>query len=247
MKKTITSRIGKKFSEEIEEIKDERLKNKIDKKRISTKILTNLFIRHLNWKKIKEDSKKIYLNKIMKKNGSAVIQGFAIIFLSFFVALFLGIAVFSFNLTTEVLSQDVDIGQTNLKTITEGTFGQINTAMLNNADLIGVIILFMMCFTMMINGFFTASRSPKIFFVIDFLLLVLFFIPSIYVSQIYEIFINSTDLFEDVFINKIANTSKFMLNLPQIIAVTGLITMVLSYSGLRRSDEKEGLNIQGFS
>lgn len=58
MKKNITSRIGEKFSEEIEEIKDKRLEEGIDKKRKSTRVLTNLIIKHRDWKKIKQDTIK---------------------------------------------------------------------------------------------------------------------------------------------------------------------------------------------
>ncbi len=61
----VTARIGENFSKEIEEIKDERLKRGIDKKRKSTRKLTNLIIKHNNWEKIKEDT--ILIN--LKENG----------------------------------------------------------------------------------------------------------------------------------------------------------------------------------
>lgn len=50
-----TARIGEDFNKELEEIKNERLERKIDKKRKSTKKLTNLIIKHKNWPKVKED------------------------------------------------------------------------------------------------------------------------------------------------------------------------------------------------
>jgi len=59
----VTARIGENFSKEIEEIKEERLKRGIDKKRKSTRRLTNLLIKHDNWEKIKEDTILINLSE----------------------------------------------------------------------------------------------------------------------------------------------------------------------------------------
>ena len=50
------SRIGGKFYKEVEAIKDKRLRNGKDKDRISTKIITNLIVRHDLWSDV---SKKI--------------------------------------------------------------------------------------------------------------------------------------------------------------------------------------------
>ncbi len=60
-KKNITARMGEDFSKELEEIKDERLNRKIDKKRKSTRRLTNLIVKHRDWKKIKEDTIEVDL------------------------------------------------------------------------------------------------------------------------------------------------------------------------------------------
>lgn len=182
----------------------------------------------------------------MNKKGSSVVLGFIIIFVSLLFAIFLGLAVFSFNLINDVLSQDVEVGQVNLKTISESTFGQINLGIINNADTIGIIMLLGMCFLMILHGYYFGSQNPAIFFVVDMFLLVLFFIPSIYVSQVYELFIHSTVLFEDTFINILPKTSKFMLNLPTIIGTVGVITMILSYTGIRRDDARLETSIQGF-
>jgi hypothetical protein len=59
--KNITARIGEDFSKELEEIKDERLARKIDKKRKSTRKLTNLIVKHRDFKKIREDTININL------------------------------------------------------------------------------------------------------------------------------------------------------------------------------------------
>jgi len=185
----------------------------------------------------------------MKKNkkGSSVIWGLIIIFSSILIAIFLGITAYSFNLVNDVLSQDVDVGQVNLKNISDTTFGQINSGLINNIDTIGIILLLGMCLLMIINGYYMGSKNPKIFFIVDIFLLALFFIPSIYVSQIYSTFINSSTVFTSTFIDVIPKTSKFMLNLPAIIGTVGVITMILSYAGIRKDDDTSGeVNVLGF-
>ncbi len=184
------------------------------------------------------------MRNLKNKRGSAVVQGFVLMFFCLFVAIFLGVAVYSFNLVNEVLSQDVDIGQVNLKNVSDSTFGQINSGMIDNADTIGIIILFGMCLLMILNGYFVGSKNIKLFFIVDMFLLILFFIPSIYISQVYSTFINSTDVFSNTFINIIPYTSKFMLNLPIIVGTVGILTMILSYAGIKPKEEQT--NVLGY-
>ncbi len=181
---------------------------------------------------------------MMNKKGEGMVLAFMIIFISLLFAIFLGLTVYGFNLVNDALSYDIDVGQVNLQDVTEATFGQINTGLINNADTIGIIFLFGMCLLMMLNGYFTGGKYPKLFFIIDFFLLALFFIPSIYVSQVYELFINSTDIFSETFIDIIPKVSKFMLNLPVIIAVVGIITIIVSYAGIGRKTQPQ--SVAGF-
>lgn len=60
--KNITARIGESFSKELEEIKQERIDRGIDKKRKSTRKLTNLMVKHSDFKKIKKDTIELNLD-----------------------------------------------------------------------------------------------------------------------------------------------------------------------------------------
>lgn len=51
----VPARIGHKFSEKLEFIKDERLANRKSKERVSTEKLTNLIIKHPSWEDIEKD------------------------------------------------------------------------------------------------------------------------------------------------------------------------------------------------
>ena len=59
--KNVTARIGEDFSRELEDIKKERVDRGIDKKKKSTRRLTNLMVKHKHFQKIKEDTIEINL------------------------------------------------------------------------------------------------------------------------------------------------------------------------------------------
>lgn len=59
----VLTRVDESFNEELEEIKDERVKNDLDEKRISTRELTELITKHNSWPIIKKDLLKIKLEK----------------------------------------------------------------------------------------------------------------------------------------------------------------------------------------
>lgn len=62
--KNVTARIGEDFSRELEEIKKARVDRGIDKKKKSTRRLTNLMVKHEHFQKIKEDTIEINLEDI---------------------------------------------------------------------------------------------------------------------------------------------------------------------------------------
>lgn len=60
------ARIGTKFWNEIEEIKDQRLRSGTSKERLSTEKITNTITAHKLWKQIKEDTVSISEEEINK-------------------------------------------------------------------------------------------------------------------------------------------------------------------------------------
>ena len=185
---------------------------------------------------------------IRNRKGSSVDLGFLIMFNALIISVFLGVSVYVFNLITVNLGQDVDVGQTNLQIVTDSTLGQLNLGLASNADLIGITLLFGMCFLMIMNGYFIGRNNSKLFFIIDMFLLILFFIPAVYISQVYEILITANTPLSGTFTDVISGTSRFMLNLPIIIGSVGVLTMILSYSGIRRLNREpgDGSNVLGY-
>ena len=177
--------------------------------------------------------------------GPVTIQMFLFLFAAFFLILFLGLYVFAFNLVNDNLSVDIEVGQVNLKNVTDSTFGQINTALTNNADILGMVLLLMMSVMMMINGFFLGRDNSKLWIIGDIFILIFVFILSVYIAQIYDTFINATTTL-DVFINDLPKSSKFIINLPIYVATIGALIMIVSYSAINSREEGQP-DVLGFS
>ncbi len=56
---SVTNRIGVEFNKEIEKIKEARIESGLDKKKKSTRKLTNLIVTHNSWPYVREDLIKL--------------------------------------------------------------------------------------------------------------------------------------------------------------------------------------------
>lgn len=177
--------------------------------------------------------------------GPVTIQMFLFVIVAFFVILFLGLYVFVFDLLTTNLAIDIDVGQVNLGNVTNQTLGQLNVALGNNADILGMVVLLMMVVMMLLNGFLLGRGNSRLWIVGDIFILVFVFIFAVYISQIYDTFINSTTLLDDVFINTLSKSSKFILNLPIYVATIGALIMIVSYAAINEVQRGQA-NVLGF-
>ena len=173
----------------------------------------------------------------MNKKGLSVLPMFIYVFFVFFTILFLGIGVMVFDLIYTNIALDVEVGQVNLKNITDQTLGKLNTGLLTSADTIGIILILGMALLMIMNGAFFGERNT-LWIPIDILVMVFVFILSVYLSQVYDILINSSTLLS-VFIDDIPKSSTFVLNLPTFVATIGALIMIFTYAVGRK---EEGVN-----
>lgn len=233
-KKDAVKRIGADFQKELDDIKKENKKKFKSKRKPSNGKITNKISKHNYWQQIKED----LINFNFNKKGLATIGVFTFIFMVFIWILFLGILVFIFNQTATSLDIDVDLGQVNLGEIVQDTFGKLNEGLLSGADTIGLVIIFGMIITMFANAYIFRGEYPRLFLIIDIILLVFAYILSVYISNTYEILINASSTL-NVFIDTLPKASTFILRLPTYVGVIGAIIMILSYSGFPRETEEE--------
>jgi len=172
------------------------------------------------------------------KRGLVTLSIFIFIFIVLIWIIFLGILVTIFNLTTTSLAIDVDVGQVNLKDTVDTTMGMLNIGLTSNANLLGLVIIFGLIITMIMNAYIFRGEYPQLFIIVDVILLVFAYILAVYVTNSYELLINaSSDL--DVYITFLSQPSKFILNLPKYVGIIGAIIMIVSYSAFPRTTEDE--------
>lgn len=181
----------------------------------------------------------------MKKKGMATLDIIPYLFVFLMVAIFLGIAIYSFQLISSSLNQDVDIGNANLKDVNDLTFGKMTNAFVGNADNIGLAIIIGMCLLMILNAFLISSSYPKAFIILDILILIFAFILAVYISQAYSTYIDGLSGTIDVYVDSLPKTSAFVLNLPTIVGTLGAIIIIISYSGIGRENREVNVGTYG--
>lgn len=169
-------------------------------------------------------------------------MGLGLIFLivaAFIGIILLGIYIYTFNtVTTSLLEQNVEVGAVNLSTATSNTLGQINNALINNGNIIGAAFLFGMVIGLIVAAYLTRKRNPAIFFVVDFILIVFFYIFSTYIANAYETTLAAIP-FASTYTGIMPLASSFVLNLPLITVITGALVMLVSYAAIPSTKEEE--------
>lgn len=183
------------------------------------------------------------MKNLKNKKGQSLGMLFEIIVVSIAFVLILGTLLYVYGvLDANLTGKNIIVNDINISNDSANTIGKINTGFLDNADLIGLLFLFGMVIAMMINGFMVRDKNPPLFFIIDILIMLFAYILAVYVSNSYETILITLP-FADVLIANMGNTNRFMLLLPKITVITGMITMILTYAGIPKTREEE---IAGF-
>lgn len=179
----------------------------------------------------------------MNKKAQTTVPLLNLILVSLVFVLILGAFMLFFGEINDAFQGDLSAGQVNLTEASDDTIGKINEAYIDTADLLGIFFLFGLVFAIMINGFLTRNSTPKLFFMIDFIIILFAYILAVYISNAYESILQALP-FVDLISTNLGNTSQFVLLLPVITAVVGFLTMILTYAGIPRT--KTELEVAGF-
>lgn len=177
---------------------------------------------------------------MINKRGMATANLFLFIIVAFIVVLVLGTFLYAYNtITSALLDSGVDaVGQVNLTDATEKTMGKINTAMLSNANIVAIFFLFAMVMAMFLVAYMTRDENPAIFFAIDILIIIFAYILAVYITNSYEMVLEALP-FSSIFTTNLNYATSFLLLLPKIVLITGVITMIISYSAIPKTKEEE--------
>jgi len=173
------------------------------------------------------------------KQGKMSILGLFIIMTTILVFIIgLGVLMFASNAVNDALDVDEMVGQVNLSEATQATWGQFNKGLANSANLFGIMLIFGLVIGLLIVAYFNRGKNPLLFFIIDILLIFVAFIVAGYISDSYGILLGVSE-FNEAFVQNMNLVAKLMLNLPIVVLVTGVLTMIISYAGLPREKEEQ--------
>lgn len=225
-------RVGQNFAEELKEIKKDLRKRVAEK--ISDRKITSLIPLHNFWPQMKEEIKKKIIDPtfISSKTGvSALANVFIFMIVMFVGVLFIGIWAYTHNIITTNLLAIGSLNGLNYSQYVADTIGVMNTALFDQLNFWGLVILFGSVIAILINAYFTRDDYPRIFFLIDFIIMVFAWILASYLSNTYETIIALPE-FTSTFTNNLAGASTFLLNLPVIITVVEVMAVIITYVGI---------------
>ena len=178
---------------------------------------------------------------MIMKNKRGIVLGEIFIFLviAFVFIMILGSFLYIYGtVNTSLTGRDIQAGQVNLTNASINTIGKINTGLINSVDLIGLLVLFGMVIAMVVNGFVNRDRNPKVFLVVDFLIMLFAYILAVYIANSFETVLNALP-FQNLMIENMSGSIRFMLLLPKITLITGILTLIVTYAGIPKTKEEE--------
>lgn len=175
----------------------------------------------------------------MNKRGQVTIfllVGLLVVFLGVLILIVLGF--FSTNLYS-ALDKNISLGQVNLQEYNDLTIGKFNTMVVNNADFWGLALIFGMILGLFAGSYFTRNSYPKLGIILDIFVIVCAFLVSLYIKTAYSLVVTSLNSAGQSFaIDSLTGTNFFILHLPLLITIIGVIMMILFHSSMPPKPEE---------
>jgi len=154
----------------------------------------------------------------------------------FIILLFLAVYMYGHNqLTEKLLELNIDIGDTNIATIADNTFGQVNSG-LNSLRWLSFTIIFALAISILISNFLV--KAHPVFFIVYFFIVVLAIVFSVFVSNSYE-GLMTNQLIGDT-LQSYVGSSFIMLNLPLWVTIIGVFGAIVLFIGIIRDRRIDG-------
>jgi len=181
-------------------------------------------------------------NKNKKGNVPMLMVGLIVLgIIAFIFIIAYSMFISSMNTVNTALMGDGNemVGSVNLSESTENTFGKFNTGLQNSANLIGLVVIFGLFIGLLLSAYFRRSESKIIFISLDIFLIVIAYIFSTYISNIYEqSILTIADIGADI-TTYMPGASQFLLKLPVVVLILGVLILIISHSAIPSSREDE--------
>ena len=172
---------------------------------------------------------KFRYNK-MNRKGS-VVDILVWVAMSFVIIMFFATWVFAFNLlTVELTSMDTAVLKTNISTIAQDTFGQINPVQTRSLHILAFVMIFMMGITIMLSNFIV--RSHPAFIIVFVMVIIAAVMVSVIISNQYEKLLENRVI--GTTLQDFSAASFIMINLPIWVTVFGFGGLIFLFMGIMR-------------
>lgn len=222
------------FSEELEEIKLNRIKKGKDKRMRSDRRLTAAIRRHPLFRDIKAD---IEISDLKDDRKGSVIDIVMWIVISFVILLLMGTWLYGHGVMTDALVNIASPNDAvNISEAASLTLGRIDAALpVLRWAAFGIILA--LGISIMISNFLV--KAHPVFLIIYIFIAIVAVVFAVYVSNIYETTILTNSAIGETMMSFTAG-SWIMLNLPIWTAVIGIFGAILLFAGIIRSKETGG-------
>ncbi len=170
------------------------------------------------------------------KKGFATLMLVFFVFISFFLLIVLGTFFFGFELFDDTLSKiNVTIGHQNFTQEYNKTLGRGFNAALNTIVASSIALLLGMVIVMLLVAYKFRSDN-YILIPLDIFIIILALIVAVYLSSAFDSFININSTFLDIYSIDLQIASRFLLNLPMVVTITGALIMLANYLPLKKRE-----------
>ena len=174
--------------------------------------------------------------KIKSKKGLTGLLQVFFVFLIFFFIMYIGVQAYAVIQIDNLLSSvDFKIGDVSFNETYNNTMALALDSIVDNSDNAGMILIFGMIVVMLIIGF--SFSTNRLWMVFDWFVIVVAFIIAVFLSRAFDTFIHTTPEILSIFSTELENSSRFMLNLPFVVIIVGLLVMILTYAILRKKEQ----------
>lgn len=163
------------------------------------------------------------------RRGQITLMLFFFVIAALIAMVIFGLVSWTFGIVdTQLESMDFELGNISWnETYNIGTGQAIKAASTTMPQVMSVLLLFGMILAMMFVGYYSEAKG-KLWILLDIaILIVVEMLASLVVSSFYGI-INLTPELLDVYSNTLTAGSKFIINLPIIAPIVGVLIMIMT-------------------
>lgn len=230
------------FIKELEDIKRERYKNRLDVKPLGLRIFQRKIVRHPTWLSIKNDLK---IAKFLPEEDGFMpaFNWFQIIIVAFLAVMLFAGLIYAMGLINDVMHQ-VGIQNeanyrpnstwVNMTYAADVTFGQVNNS-IQALRMVALTLIFSMIMGAILVNFLVKVHPA--FFFIYVLIILLAIIFSAPISNAY-LELRQSDIYNGI-LPSFTGTDWIMLNLPMIVTIGGLLGGIFLFISIIKGEGGE--------